>query len=546
MKRLNSFPILILALSVTCFSCGNEGGGNAISNLFRKEIIDTSAVNKFLTADSFDEIYQIEQVDSNIRAEDISELVQENCGIWFSKYGLTQNAKDFLDNIKHANLEGLKSSDYLYNELDSLSEKIEDLSAEELASTVRKFSYSYFRFSNHILFGIAKPLDINPNWQNKNDTISLHDSLISWTVTMGIDSVLDELRPKHLWYKKFKQTAGKLNQLRAFSLDTNDFASPIVLGDSSDHINSLRRVLKKVSDSTLNSNSLLWDVKAMNALKKYQRDFGLSQTGELDSATVSSLTQATDKNIQQLGLNMERIRWLKKDFNGEFIWVNIPQMEVKYFEDDSVTFNMNAVVGRLSRKTPTLDARLSDIVFNPPWFVPPTILRQEVVPGIARRGGSYLARRGLVARDRRGRRVNPSKINASNYRRYSISQNPGRNSALGSVKFNFPNKEAIFLHDTNHRGDFTKKYRARSSGCIRVHHPKDFARFILRDSTYNSDGIDSIIKKRSTKSVEIERRIDVHIVYLTNAVDSLGNVIKVNDIYKWDRKLADKLKGDLL
>jgi murein L,D-transpeptidase YcbB/YkuD len=109
------------------------------------------------------------------------------------------------------------------------------------------------------------------------------------------------------------------------------------------------------------------------------------------------------------------------------------------------------------------------------------------------------------------------------------------------VKFNFPNKEAIFLHDTNHRGDFGKKYRAFSSGCIRVHHPKDFASFILRDSTYNSEGIESVIKKRATKSVKLKRDIGVHIVYLTNAVDSMGNVVRVKDVYKWDKKLAARL-----
>lgn len=541
MKNYRPHSILLLILVVSCFSCKNDSGSNAVTDFFKPSVLDIGAVNEALSLQSFGDSSVFMGTDSLFTASEVSNLIAGKSEVWYDKFGLNENGTYLMKQLKNAKLEGLNPEDYGYSTLDSLLQQKENLSAEKLAEVAKKMTLAYFMLSKDLLLGKVKPLALNKDWQNKNDTTWSVDSLIQWTNNKNVKEVLNDLRPQHPWYKKFQQTAKRLAQLNLYRMDRSELPSKLELGDSTAKIKTLRTLLQEIADTSLDKNSMVWDMAGVNALGAYQEKFGLPQSGSLDSVTVAALTQPTDKNIEQLGLNMERMRWLEKDFASEFIWVNIPQMEVDYFENDSVTFNMRAVVGRLSRKTPTLDSKLSNIVFNPPWYVPPTIMKQEVLPGILRRGGSYLARRGLVARDRRGRKINPSRINAKNYRRYSISQNPGRNSALGSVKFNFPNKEAIFLHDTNHRGDFGRKYRAFSSGCIRVHHPKDFAKFILRDSTYNEEGIEKIIKNKATKSVKVKRDVNVHIVYLTNAIDKDGNVVKVKDIYKWDPTLAAQL-----
>ena len=541
MKRLTHLLPAIILFTLCFFSCKNDKNGGVISDFFKKEVVDIDALSEQLKVDSFDRIYDIIGTDSTFLPADYSNLYHTNEAVWFDKFGLNENGKRLLGELKLAKTEGLLPSDYHYIELDSLMSNLEGLSTEQLKMAELKLSHAFFKFSHDLLLGRVTSIKINRNWQNKNDTTWSIDSMISWVQQKPVNNILNEMRPAHPWYKKFRRTAIKLQELGQYKISREELPAELNIGDSSLKIKALRGILAKVADSSLDKASLVWDKAASSALQTYQGEYSLNKTGQFDSATVASLTQKTEENIKQLGMNMERMRWLQKDFSEEFIWVNIPQMEVRYFEGDDLKFQMNAVVGRVSRKTPTLDSKLSDIVFNPPWFVPPTILRQEVVPGIARRGGVYLRRRGLVARDRRGRRVDPSRINSRNFRKFSISQNPGRNSALGSVKFNFPNKEAIFLHDTNHRSGFTRKYRASSSGCIRVHHPKDFARFILRDSTFSTVGIDSIIRNRSTQSVKIKREIGVHLVYLTNAIDSAGRVIKVNDIYKWDPKLASHL-----
>jgi murein L,D-transpeptidase YcbB/YkuD len=275
----------------------------------------------------------------------------------------------------------------------------------------------------------------------------------------------------------------------------------------------------------------------VDGLKKFQYLNHCKVTGKMDSTTLNLLNKNIEEKLQSLALNMDRLRWMKHDFPQPYIWVDVPKMELNYVEKDSVQFNMRVVVGRPGRPTTTLDAALENIVLSPPWTVPPTIMKEEVVPGIARRGGSYLLKRGLKAYDRRGRIVNATLINDKNYKRYTIGQAPGYRSSLGEVKFNLPNPWSIYLHDTPHREDFVKFYRAYSSGCIRVQKPKQFAEFLLRDTLeYSYAKIDSICKTRKTVFIPVNRNIAVHIVYLTNALDSTGKVMYLRDIYKWDKK----------
>ncbi|HAD33347.1 MAG TPA: hypothetical protein DCF44_02450 [Chitinophagaceae bacterium] len=231
-----------------------------------------------------------------------------------------------------------------------------------------------------------------------------------------------------------------------------------------------KRLYAEINLPTDTSNQT-WTLDLLESLKYFQYRHQIRETGKMDTATIRRLNTNLDEKLRKLALNMERMRWLRHDFQQPFIWVNIPKMDLEYVEKDSIQFAMRVVIGRPGRPTPSLDSKIENIVFSPPWIVPPTIMREEVVPGIARRGGSYLARRGLKAYDRRGRVVNASRINAKNFRSFSIGQAPGYRSSLGEVKFNMPNPWSIYMHDTPHREDFVKFNRAYSSVCVRVQKP---------------------------------------------------------------------------
>jgi len=242
---------------------------------------------------------------------------------------------------------------------------------------------------------------------------------------------------------------------------------------------------------------------------------------------------------------MERLRWLPNKFEDQYVIVNIPLMELFYRKAGDDAFHMRVVVGKPARQTPVLNANMANVVFSPNWSVPPTILKNDVLPGLTRRGGGYLARKGLSAFDRHGHKVNAGAINSKNYKNYTYKQPPGARNALGEVKFNLPNRWDIYLHDTPHRGDFVKRYRAKSSGCVRVEKPRQFAEFILKDiegRNFDSSIIDSIIHTRKTRFEILKNKIPVHIVYLTAFEDSTGQHLHfIPDIYGRDARLIQAL-----
>jgi len=382
---------------------------------------------------------------------------------------------------------------------------------------------------------------MNKDWKTKNDSLFNESALLKkCTDGISITAAFESIRPNHPWYKKFKDEYCKLlNNIQPDSVLTIiDLRDSISIGFNSPSVAILRKKIHREVGLPLDTISTMWAEDLLEAVRRFQFKNQIKPTGKLDTVTLTALKTKTADKLKKIAINMERFRWMRHEFKQPFIWVNVPKMELDYYDKDSVEFNMRVVVGKISRKTPTLDAKIENIVFSPPWNVPETIMREEVVPGISRRGGSYLSRRGLRATDSRGRPVNPSVINSSNYRRFNISQAPGYRSSLGEVKFNMPNPWAIYLHDTPHREDFVKHYRAYSSGCIRVHKPKEFAEFLIQDpSLYSYNKIDSICKMRRTISYPMKREIAVHIVYLTNGIDSNGNIMYLKDVYGWDKNM---------
>jgi murein L,D-transpeptidase YcbB/YkuD len=190
---------------------------------------------------------------------------------------------------------------------------------------------------------------------------------------------------------------------------------------------------------------------------------------------------------------------------------------------------------------------MAQVVINPSWGVPPTILKNDVLPGIQKSGSQYMAKKGLKAYDKDGRQVNVATINARNYRRYNYKQAPGHDNSLGYVKFNMPNKWDIYLHDTPHREDFAKRERALSSGCIRVHNPMEMAQYILATiegkQQYTAGKLDSMTSTRRTRWEPLKHKIPVCITYLTAFPDTTATHIRfVRDVYRRDDKLIAMMK----
>jgi hypothetical protein len=552
--NLNNHIKTLLALGLVAVlhqGCKNGNSSNAdessLTSIFTPNKFDVDALqarlkDKLDTNIAISTILFFGKPDSNVKTYQQFYASNNYTSVWIHQKGLSSITKQFLQVLDSLQYDALNPEKYYYT---NLKQRAISILNEKNMDSIMQFELdmtnSFFTASKDLALGSNRLVKMNKDWKTKNDSLFNESALLKkCTDGISITAAFESIRPNHPWYKKFKDEYCKLlNNIQPDSVLTiTDLRDSVSIGFNSPSVAILRKKIHREVGLPLDTISTMWAEDLLEAVRRFQFKNQIKPTGKFVTVTLTALKTKTADKLKKRAINMERFRWMRHEFKQPFIWVNVPKMELDYYDKDSVEFNMRVVVGKISRKTPTLDAKIENIVFSPPWNVPETIMREEVVPGISRRGGSYLSRRGLRATDSRGRPVNPSVINSSNYRRFNISQAPGYRSSLGEVKFNMPNPWAIYLHDTPHREDFVKHYRAYSSGCIRVHKPKEFAEFLIQDpSLYSYNKIDSICKMRRTISYPMKREIAVHIVYLTNGIDSNGNIMYLKDVYGWDKNM---------
>lgn len=259
-----------------------------------------------------------------------------------------------------------------------------------------------------------------------------------------------------------------------------------------------------------------------------------------------------DATFYKLALNAQRLRIIP-DFNNG-IFVNIPSYQLYYYRNGTLALNSKVIVGRSDRRTPVMYSKLSNVVVNPPWNVPPTIMMKDIVPKLARDPG-YAERSNLEIFDSRGNKVNASSINWSQYINskstpYRFRQKAGDDSALGRYKFNMPSSDAIYLHDTPNHGLFGKKDRALSSGCVRVAKSDELATILLKEAGWSVDKKKQVLSSKKTTSAQIHSNNPVYLYYVTSWVEG-GKIKTLPDIYNLDVKIPqysiswDKLKNSI-
>lgn len=522
--------VLTFLLFVTC----NEK--NAIHN--NKILIITDTLVSRLQEkvkeiqSSKDSLYS---VDSNFYYNLLPQIYSEKNIHWFDQYGISPKAYNLIANVEELIYDGIDTGKYDLYTIKNRMSKIQYSAIEECIQLEINLTKLLYQSTNDLLLGSKG--NTNKEIKSNNDTLAHPLEVFSLSVgQLDFKVVYQYLRPKTKWYTIFRnEYINRKHRSELFNYMFSHHISTANVTDSSHEISILRKRLFAQLHLPLDTISRVFDSDLSSTIKLFQYVNAIKETGVVDTTTLNVLNTSNDYYLKKLALNMERLRWLQREQSQPYVWVCIPYMQLQYIENDSTAFSMRVVVGRPSRPTPAIDCKLQNIVFSPPWIVPPTIMREEVVPGIARRGGAYLSRRGLRAYDSRGRVVSASVINSSNFRKFSIGQSPGYNSSLGEIKFNMPNAWSIYMHDTPHREDFVKNYRALSSGCVRVHKPKEFAAFLLKnESQFSYNQIDSICKLRKTIFQPMPYELNVHFVYLTNAIDSAGNLMYLKDIYKWD------------
>ncbi|MBB3994470.1 murein L,D-transpeptidase YcbB/YkuD [Sulfitobacter undariae] len=322
-------------------------------------------------------------------------------------------------------------------------------------------------------------------------------------------------------------------------------ASALKPGESGPAVISLRNRLMAMGYLE-RSNAKTYDKTIQDAVERFQNAHGLEADGVAGGGTIKEMNQSIDTRLKSILVSMERERWLQRSLGDRHILVNLTDFTAKIVDKGRITFETRSVIGAngSDRETPEFSDKMNHMVINPSWYVPRSIIVGEYLPAL-RNNPNALSYMEIT--DSRGRVVNRSSANFAKYTArtfpYAMRQPPSKSNALGLVKYMFPNKYNIYLHDTPAKSLFNRESRAFSHGCIRLQDPFDFGYALLaRQEEDPKAFFQSQLRTGRETRVNLDEPVPVHIVYRTAYTDSKGNLNFRRDVYGRDARIWDALQ----
>ncbi|MFI5185660.1 MAG: murein L,D-transpeptidase [Chitinophagales bacterium] len=472
---------------------------------------------------------------------------------WSRDTGWTPTGKALLRFIGEARLYGLFPEDYHYKNISLIDEKISNTGEAKKDAVL--WSKADVLLSDALL-QIIKDVKLG---RLQRDSITLRtDSSLSKEFyeqqfkkiiqSMTVSRVIDSLEPAAEGYHELK--AG----IKSF-LDSAHFKDytyiPYPVYDSVNFKQTLQKRL--FEEGLIDSVSASFDPrKVSKAIKKYQEEKKLTVDGKAGGETIRSLNLSDKDKFIRIALSLDKYKMLPDKMPAKYVWVNLAGYYMQLRENDTVKISSKVVIGKPLTRTPELTSAISEMITYPQWSVPQSIIVKEFLPALKKSPG-YLAKKGFSLLDGKNEEVDPYFVDWSKYKTgipYKIVQGSGDDNALGIMKFNFPNKYAVYLHDTNQRYLFAQAVRALSHGCVRVQEWEKLSDYILRnDSTYikslgshsftRADSVIKWLRKKEKHSIPVRNKIPVFIRYFT-CEGRDGKIIFYDDIYNEDRMLGER------
>jgi L,D-transpeptidase YcbB len=495
------------------------------------------------------------------RTEDLDALYKRGNYqlLWLGYSNSAQNIADALDLLANAETQGLIKANY---DVDLLRGKyklaLAHLPAEykDLALYDTALSIAVLRYLHDIHYGRVNPKGINFNLQLREKKLVDFPAIIKDSLSLNTISQLPLLvEPKLQQYQKLKSALATY-RLTAAKASSFVFLAKGKLrpGEHHPQLAELSRYLASLGDlpesAVINSTEKAqkYTPELVDGVKKFQLRHGLGSDGTIGPSTVTAFNEPLSLKITKIELAMERLRWLPEMNVNRSIIVNIPAFQLWAIDDlnnDISILNMRVVVGKaLKNQTPVLMANMSFIEFVPYWNVPKNILKDEILPKLSRNPG-YLASQNMEVVGKNGKPVSLNVEAMENLKKgvFRIRQRPGNKNSLGKVKFIFPNKDDVYLHDTPSNSLFSRSRRDFSHGCVRVENPLALAEFALKNQgKWDTDAIKKAMKRQTTQRVDLQQPIPVLFFYTTSFVDQNNNLAFYPDIYGHDNVLMQALK----
>ncbi|UXN60510.1 murein L,D-transpeptidase [Phyllobacterium zundukense] len=288
------------------------------------------------------------------------------------------------------------------------------------------------------------------------------------------------------------------------------------------------------------SNS--FDTYVDAAVKRFQSRHGLPADGVMGQYSIAAMNVSADVRLGQLHTNLERLHKLASEDQGpRYVMVNIPAAQIEAVEAGRVAQRHTAIVGKIDRQTPILDSKIQEVILNPYWTAPKSIIQKDIIP-LMRKDPTYLTRNKIrLFNEQTREEIAPETIdwNTDDAMKLMFRQDPGKINAMSSTKINFPNQYAVYMHDTPQQGIFNKLMRFDSSGCVRVQNVRDLNVWLLRDTPgWDRQTMEATIKTGVNTPIAVTNPVPLHFVYVSAWSTGDGVVHLRDDIYEMDGQAA--------
>ena len=541
-KRLLFFLIIFLLLFI--FNL-NAAAQNELSMSIRNHLIVIEEYDGFFPEDENVNFYQ-----------QLNEFYDQrhHRSIWFEEGQFKRNPKPLIREIKNSYAEGLNPKDYHLNFIEeSIQDEnlFSDQSFDKRALLDILLTNSYLNLASDYLNGKIDAEIIINDYNYQADNLEAQKLLEKLLEKKGIAQILQEQLPKTDNYQKLKQKLADYRNSEKIK-DWPQIDSGELLAEESEGQRVAQLITNLSAHNYLNPDQIrdnkYFDQRVKRAVVRFQLDYGLKVDGVVGAKTLRALNISLDHRIKQLIINMERWRWLPENLGSRYIYVNIADYNLKLYENNQIIMEMKTIVGQEQRSTPVFSDTIKYLVINPYWYVPKSIAVKDKLP-LIKKDYSYLEENNYSLFQYTGNNkleeivpaeIDWSKINKDNFN-YLLRQNPGDENALGRVKFIFPNRFSVYLHDTPGQYLFSETERSFSSGCIRIERPIDLAEYLLSDQeAWNRENIKIEMTKDEEKIIYLKNPIKIYLQYNTAWVDSLGNLNFREDIYSRDQKIINE------
>jgi len=442
---------------------------------------------------------------------------------------------------------GLDPADYHVAALRRLAGAHESAGPTAIAGADLLRTDALVRLAYHLHFGKANPRELFPDWSFTR-TLGRIDPVTALEEIVAADRLADAVERYAPQLPQYQRLRAALARYRAIEIMDGWPQLPagpkLEPGMEDPRIEVLRKRLVATGDLGAAAPAH-FDAALDAAVRRFQARHGLEVDGIVGRRTRAALNVDVGARIDQLRANLERLRWVAQDLAGDYLLVDVAGFSAHLFLDGRLAWSSKIVVGRPYRETPVFRATMEEVVLNPTWTVPPTILKEDVLPQVAR-DPTYLARHHMQVVDATGRPVDAGGIDWPSDRRrgfpYQIVQAPGGDNPLGRIKFLLPNPYSVYLHDTPTPRLFAAPARAFSSGCIRLEAPLALAVLLLDDPVrWNAAAIDIALASGETRTLAAKKRVPVLVLYFTAEADADRTVHFRRDLYGRDPRVIAAL-----